>query len=80
MRYPLMRLTSCFHVESTGKAGYIEDKWLIEHDAMLDPLCMNGNVSGKYQRKVVAGWHNDDRCERYMVDTAKQRRAAGLIE
>lgn len=67
-------------VESTGKASYVEEKWLILHDAMLDPLCMNGNIAAKYQRKVVQGWHNDDRCERYMADTTKQRRAAGLIE
>lgn len=67
-------------VESTGKAGMLEDAWLIENRAMLDPLCMNGNIAGKYQRKVVQGWYNDDRCERYMQDTAKQRKAAGLIE
>lgn len=66
-------------LESTGKAGYVEDRWLLENAAMLDPLCLNGNVAGKYQRKVVQGWHDDGRCERYMADTDKQRRAAGLL-
>jgi hypothetical protein len=42
-------------------------------------LCLNGNIEGKYQRKVVQGWSDDARCERYMRDTTKQRRAAGLI-
>lgn len=66
-------------LESTGKAGYVETRWLVENNAMLDPMCLNGNVEGKYQRKVVQGWHDDGRCERYMADTDKQRRAAGLI-
>jgi len=67
-------------VESTGKASYIEERLLMERNAMLDPLCLNGNIAAKYQRKVVQGWHNDERCERYMQDTLKQRRAAGLID
>lgn len=66
-------------LESTGKAGLAETTWLIENRAMLDPMCLNGNVEGKYQRKVVQGWSDDARCERYMQDTAKQRKAAGLI-
>jgi hypothetical protein len=66
-------------LESTGKAGYVEDRWLIANSAMLDPMCLNGNVAAKYQRKVVQGWHDDTRCERYMADTEKQRKAAGLI-
>jgi len=65
--------------ESTGKAGYFEDRWLLINDALLDPMCLNGNVAAKYQRKVVGGWHDESRCARYMADTAKQRRAAGLI-
>ncbi|UYY77476.1 hypothetical protein [Sphingomonas sp. R1] len=74
-RREILRLT-----ESTGKAGYIEERMLMSLDAMLDPLCMNGNVAAKYQRKVVQGWHSDERCERYMRDTEKQRRAAGLLD
>lgn len=66
-------------VESTGKAGLAETRWLIAQDAMLDPLCLNGNIEGKYQRKVVQGWSDDARCERYMRDTTKQRQAAGLL-
>lgn len=66
-------------LESTGKAGLAETRWLIVNDAMLDPKCLNGNIEGKYQRKVVQGWSDDARCERYMRDTQKQRRAAGLI-
>lgn len=65
--------------ESTGKAGYFEDRWLLVNDALLDPLCLNGNIAAKYQRKVVSGWHDDLRCARYMADTEKQRRDAGLI-
>jgi hypothetical protein len=66
--------------ESTGKAGYVEERLLMEQDAMLDPQCLNGNIAAKYQRKVVQGWHSDERCERYMQDTIKQRKAAGLLE
>jgi hypothetical protein len=65
--------------ESTGKAGYFEDRWLLIHDALLDPMCLNGNIAAKYHRKVVAGWHDEWRCARYMADTKKQRRAAGLV-
>lgn len=67
-------------LESVGKASYVEDRWLIENAAMLDPRCLNGNVAAKYQRKVVQGWHDDARCEKYMADTEKQRRAAGLLD
>jgi len=77
--YALCRREILQLTESTGKAGYFEDKWLFDNAALLDPLCLNGNIAAKYQRKVVAGWHDEARCARYMADTAKQRRAAGLI-
>lgn len=66
-------------LESTGKAGLAETRWLLANDAMLDPQCLNGNIEGKYQRKVVQGWSDDARCERYMRDTTKQRTDAGLL-
>lgn len=65
-------------LESTGKAGLAETRWLIVNNAMLDLKCLNGNIEGKYQRKVVQGWSDDARCARYMKDTTKQRIAAGL--
>lgn len=66
--------------ESTGKASWVETVELIERRAMLDDKCLNGNVGERFQRKVVQGWHDDGRCERYMRDTARQRQAAGLLE
>lgn len=77
--YPLCRREILQLTESTGKAGYFEEQWLFGTDAMLDPMCLNGNIAAKYQRKVVAGWHDESRCARYMADTDKQRRAAGLF-
>lgn len=66
--------------ESRGKCGYLEEKYLWVNDCMLDSKCLNGNIGMKFNRKVVQGWHNDERCEKYLKDIAKMKKEAGLNE
>lgn len=70
-------LTFCI---SRGEAGWREVDLLVKGDLMLDPLCLNGNVAERFQRKVVQGWSDEKRREKYLKDIAKQRREVGLVE
>jgi hypothetical protein len=63
---------------SRGEASWLEACALIKGDCMLDPLCLNGNVLTNFNHKVVKGYSNDDRRERYLKDIAKQKSEAGL--
>lgn len=63
---------------SRGEASWLEAVLLIKGDCLLDPLCLNGNVLTTFNHRVVKGYSNDDRRERYMRDHAKQRDDAGL--
>ena len=66
--------------ESRGKAGWLEMVLLVKTDALLDPRCLNGNIVERYQKRVVQGWADHTRCQRYLADVERQRRAAGLLE
>lgn len=63
---------------SRGEASWLEAVTLIKGDCLLDPLCLNGNVLTTFNHKVVKGYSNDGRRERYLRDIAKQREEAGL--
>ena len=58
---------------SRGEASWLEAVLLIKGDCLLDPLCLNGNVLTTFNHRVIKGYSNDDRQERYLKDIAKQR-------
>lgn len=58
---------------SRGEASWLEACALIKGDCMLDPLCLNGNVLTTINYKVVKGYSNDDRRERYLKNIVKQK-------
>jgi hypothetical protein len=58
---------------SRGEASWLEAVLLIKGNCMLDPMCLNGNVLTTFNHKVIKGYSNDERRERYLKDIAKQR-------
>jgi hypothetical protein len=58
-----------------GEASWREAEVLIKGDCLLDPFCMNGNVLERFNGKVVRGYANDERRQRYMRDHAAARDA-----
>lgn len=65
---------------SAGEASWLELKALIETDAMLDSKCLNANVLMSFHKKVIQGYSDDGRRERYLKDIQKQKKAAGIIK
>lgn len=63
---------------SRGEASWLEACALIKGDCLLDPQCLNGNVLTTFNHRVVKGYSNDERRERYLRDIAKQRTDAGI--
>lgn len=69
---------------SPGECSWLECVELVKRDAMTalmpngTPEYFNGNVLHSFQRKVVNGYHNDDRRAKYKKAIAKQRKEKGL--
>ncbi len=58
---------------SRGEASWLEAVLLIKGNCMLDPMCLNGNVLTTFNHRVIKGYSNDERRERYLKEIAKQR-------
>ena len=71
---------------SPGHASYLEAKELFARDVLVacqpdgSPQYFNGNILMSFNHKVVRGYYDELRRQKYLTDIKKQKKTAGLEE